>query len=79
MTLREYLSRHHGAGARLAAQLGVHRIQVSNWATGKRRVPLEHCIPIERATGGAVTCEELRVDYADHFRYLRGLDQRIAA
>lgn len=30
------------------------------------------CIDIERATNGAVTCEDLRPDLADRWAYLRG-------
>jgi DNA-binding transcriptional regulator YdaS (Cro superfamily) len=35
-------------------------------------VPAERCPQIERATDGAVTCEELRPDLAEHWAYLRG-------
>ncbi len=37
---------------------------VSQWASGVKAVPAERCPEIERATGGAVTCEELRPDIA---------------
>lgn len=35
---------------------------VYQWASGIRQVPVERCIQIERATDGAVRCEELRPD-----------------
>lgn len=73
MTLLEYISAERGAGARLAQLIGVPAILISQWAHGyrERRVPLERCVAIERATDGAVTCEELRPDMAEYFAYLR--------
>jgi len=35
---------------------------VNQWATGRRPVPAEFCPKIERATSGAVRCEDLRPD-----------------
>lgn len=62
MKLIEYLE----AGVRateLARSLGMeYSALVSQWAHGVRRVPAERCPDIERATGGQVTCEELRPD-----------------
>ena len=43
---------------------------VSNWRS--RGVPAEHCPSIERATEGAVRCEDLRPDV--DWAYLRGTD-----
>lgn len=48
-----------GRGA-LAQLLGVSIAAVGNWKS--RGVPLEHCVPIERATEGAVTRRDLRPD-----------------
>lgn len=47
---------------------------VANWRV--RQVPAEHCPAIEKATNGAVRCEELRddVDWA----YLRGTKRKAA-
>ena len=39
--------------------------------------PIERCIPIERATNGEVTCEELRPDRKADFAYLRNLHQEL--
>ena len=49
-----------GSISKLAALLGLSVQCVSNWR--KRRVPAEYCPAIERATGGAVRCEQLRPD-----------------
>lgn len=62
MNLSSYLEQQIGLAARLARTLGVSAVVVSNWANCKRPVPLARCPAIERATGGAVTCEELRPD-----------------
>jgi DNA-binding transcriptional regulator YdaS (Cro superfamily) len=44
---------------------------VHQWVHGIRRVPVERCTEIERATASVVTCEELRPDRAEHWAYLR--------
>lgn len=51
-----------GGVNRLAALIGVTPPTVSQWRTGDRNVPIARCPAIERITGGAVTCEELRPD-----------------
>lgn len=51
-----------GSQVALALLLGVTKAAVSQWKDTDRRVPAEHCPAIERATGGAVRCEELRPD-----------------
>lgn len=61
MKLIEYIS-ERGAGAKLASDVGVPHSSISNWASGARPIPVEHCAPIELATGGAVTRQELRPD-----------------
>lgn len=50
-----------GSQTELARALGVVQQQVWNWLS-RGRVPAEHCPAIERATGGAVRCEDLRPD-----------------
>ena len=35
---------------------------VSQWGSGTRPVPIERCVPIERATLGKVTRKDLRPD-----------------
>lgn len=51
-----------GGVAALARTLGVSPPTVSQWISGVRRVPVARCPQIERATGGAVRCEDLRPD-----------------
>lgn len=40
-------------------------------ADGGKDVPLDQCGPIEMFTEGFVTCEELRPDKLEHFKYMR--------
>lgn len=61
-----------GGQCRLAAAIGVTPAAVNQWITGKRPIPAERCIDIERATAGAVTCEALRPDLAARWSFLRG-------
>jgi DNA-binding transcriptional regulator YdaS (Cro superfamily) len=58
--------------------LGVRPVSVHQWARGIRPIPAERCPDIERATGGAVTCEELRPDLAEQWAYLRGTKKEAA-
>jgi DNA-binding transcriptional regulator YdaS (Cro superfamily) len=51
-----------GSQVALAAALGVTKAAVNQWKDEGRRVPAEHCPAIERLTGGAVRCEDLRPD-----------------
>lgn len=61
-----------GSQKSLADAVGVTPATVNQWVSGKRPVPSERCIDIERITAGAVTCEELRPDLAERWAYLRG-------
>lgn len=59
-----------GSQAELARRIGVKQMHVWNWLNrSKGKVPAERCPDIERATGGAVRCEELRPDV--DWNYLR--------
>lgn len=49
-----------GGVTKLAISLGVKPQHVCNWVV--RQVPAERCPDIERATAGAIRCEELRPD-----------------
>ena len=65
MTLVQWVSQHGPAIHRqreLASALGLTEGAVKHWCSGFRRVPAERCRDIEAATGGQVTCEELRPD-----------------
>jgi DNA-binding transcriptional regulator YdaS (Cro superfamily) len=61
MKLIDYLKKH-GQGNRLASDIGVNSVLVSQWKTGVRPIPIERCPDIERATEGAVTRRDLRPD-----------------
>jgi DNA-binding transcriptional regulator YdaS (Cro superfamily) len=52
-----------GGVTALASHVGVAPSAPSMWKQ-RGRVPAEHCPLIERATGGAVRCEDLRPDVA---------------
>ncbi|WP_310630789.1 Cro/CI family transcriptional regulator [Paraburkholderia sp.] len=51
-----------GSYRALAEILGVTKGAVHQWMQPARRVPIEHCAPIESATGGRVTRQMLRPD-----------------
>ena len=51
-----------GDASALAKALGVGVTVVSEWARGKRPVPIIRCVEIEELTGGAVTRKQLRPD-----------------
>lgn len=51
-----------GGQAELARRIGVSLQAVYQWHKGTRPVPPGRCIPIEQATGGAITRYELRRD-----------------
>jgi DNA-binding transcriptional regulator YdaS (Cro superfamily) len=61
----------------LARAINVKNVLIHQWTKGIRRVPADHCPAIERATNGAVRCEELRphIDW----EYLRKTCKRQAA
>jgi DNA-binding transcriptional regulator YdaS (Cro superfamily) len=58
-----------GGTCAVASIVGVKPPTVTQWINGDRQVPIERCPAIERATNGAVTCEELRPDF--DWEYLR--------
>lgn len=67
-----------GSQAALAALCGVSRGAVNQWKDPDRRVPAEYCPLIERATNGAVRCEDLRPDVAwDVLRMQAGVEPEL--
>ena len=58
-----------GGQSILARSIGVVPQVVNNWLA-RGNVPADHCPAIERATKGAVRCEDLRPDV--DWAYLRG-------
>ena len=69
MNLHDYFLSGVKRQSELAKEVRAHPVLISQWASGKRRVPAEYCPAIERATGGAVRCEDLRPDV--DWAYLR--------
>lgn len=77
MNLDTYLKQQRGLASDLARALGVTPTVVSHWASGERPIPPARCPSIERATSGAVTCEELRPDV--DWAFIRGTEPRASA
>ncbi|MCO6427539.1 transcriptional regulator [Nitrosomonas communis] len=61
MDLNTYLSTVESAKS-LAAKMGIHPVLLSQWRNKVRPVPIEQCVPLERATNGLVTRHSLRPD-----------------
>jgi DNA-binding transcriptional regulator YdaS (Cro superfamily) len=61
MTLADFVSKY-GGQTDLARAIGAPAQLVWQWARGVRPVPIGRCVPIERATAGAVTRKDLRPD-----------------
>lgn len=75
MNLAEYVDQAPGRQTAIALSIGCQPQLVWQWSRGVRRVPAERCPEIERATSGAVRCEELRPDVAwDVLRMQAGED-----
>lgn len=62
MKLLEYVNQGRGRRSAIARAIGVPAILISQWAYAQRQVPAERCPDIERATSGAVRCEDMRSD-----------------
>jgi DNA-binding transcriptional regulator YdaS (Cro superfamily) len=62
MNLQTWVISERGRSLSLAKALGVRPATVSNWVTRKKSVSVGQCMPIERATEGAVTRRDLRPD-----------------
>jgi DNA-binding transcriptional regulator YdaS (Cro superfamily) len=51
-----------GSQAKLARLLGKQQGHIGKWLHRDKKVPAEVCADIEAATGGVVTCQQLRPD-----------------
>lgn len=60
MKLKDFAISRRGNAAELAKKIGVLPPVMYDWANGKRPVPVQWCIPIEQATSGQVTRQDLR-------------------
>jgi DNA-binding transcriptional regulator YdaS (Cro superfamily) len=71
MNLKTYFSGQRGRAANLARSIRVTPVTIHQWAFKEgKKIPAERCLAIEKATDGAVTCEEMRPDV--DWAYLRG-------
>lgn len=61
MNLKEYLATTETASS-LSKRLKVPNVSISNWANGKRPVPIRWILIIESETGGRVSRKDLRPD-----------------
>ncbi|WP_349281253.1 transcriptional regulator [Polaromonas hydrogenivorans] len=79
MELKSWLEGESGRAVKLAAALKVYPSFVSKIANGTKPVPFEQCMPIERATEGAVTRRDLKPDdYLIHWPELAYAHTEIA-
>lgn len=62
MNLSQYLSQERGRQAALAKAIGAHAPDVCRWSDGTRPIPIEYGAPIEAATDGLVTRQEMFPD-----------------
>ena len=74
MDLRTHLSSApKGAAARYARALKVSPVMLSQWAAGKKDIPVDRCSALEQATGGLVRRWDLRPrDWHIHWPELVG-------
>lgn len=62
MDLKTYLSLGRGRLSLLSKTIGAHAPDVSRWASAERPIPVHFGAPIETATGGLVSREEMFPD-----------------
>lgn len=62
MDLKTYCASRRGATSEIARAVRLPSQLVWQWKSGSRPVPVDRCHAIEAATGGVVSCEELRPD-----------------
>lgn len=75
MKFSKWVDGKRGRSLAIARALGVTPPVVSDWVSGKKRIPWERCTAIERATEGAVTRKDLRpMDWQDHWPELATKD-----
>ena len=71
MKLKNWTDAERGKQAALARAIGVSLPTMNRWVNEQDEIPENRCREIERATNGAVTCEEMRPDLAADFEYMR--------
>lgn len=60
MNFKDWVNGQRGRSVSTAKALGISQPVVSDWVTGKKSIPAEHCKAIEQLSGGLVTCQEMR-------------------
>lgn len=71
MKLKNWTDAERGKQAWLAREVGVSLPTMTRWVNEQDEIPENRCRQIEKATNGAVTCEEMRPDLAADFEYMR--------
>lgn len=63
MNLSEFLSQAaRGEGQRIAKEIGVLPVRISDFKSGRRKPTIEQAIALSKATRGLVSLSELRPD-----------------
>lgn len=62
MKFTEWVTAKRGRSLAIAQALGVTPPLVSDWVTGKKQIPSQHCKAIQALSDGEVTCQEMRPD-----------------
>lgn len=62
MEFNKWVGMKRGRSLAIAKAVGVTPPVVSDWVTGKKGIPVERCVAIEKATYGEVTRRDLRPD-----------------
>lgn len=60
MNFKDWVNGQRGRSISIARALGITQPVVSDWVTGKKAIPAEHCKAIHQLSGGLVTCQEMR-------------------
>lgn len=71
MKLKNWTDEERGRQAQLAREIAVSLPTMTRWTNEQDKIPEDRARQIERATGGAVTCEEMRPDLVEEFAYMR--------
>lgn len=76
MNFKDWVNSQRGRSIAVAKTLGITQPVVSDWVTGKKAIPAEHCKAIEAFTVGEVTCQEMRPN--DWHKYWPELSNALA-
>ena len=71
MKLKQWTDVQRGRQMKLARALGVSLPTMTRWVNGLDQIPEGRARQIERATGSAVTMEDMLPDLAEEFAYMR--------